>query len=271
MTLDPAQPALKHKIIVVIGGTTGLGFSAASAFVAAEAKVVVVGLEQESTALASQRLGPACRAICADAIKPETAPCAIEEALNHFNGFHGLYHVAGGSGRRWGDGPLHELTNGAWSATLDLNLTAVMHSNRAAAKQFLQQGSGGTVLNMTSVLALSPSPTFFATHAYATAKAAVIGLTKSCAAFYAPHNIRFNALAPGLVATPMSRRAQSDPNISRFIRTKQPLDHGRIGNPSDLDAAAVYFMSDASRFTTGQVLSVDGGWSLSEGQIPTEA
>ena len=68
----------------------------------------------------------------------------------------------------------------------------------------------------------------------------------------------------------LSRRAQSDPKISQFIKTKQPLDQGRIGNPSDLDSAAVYFMSDASHFTTGQVLSVDGVWSLSDGQIPNE-
>ena len=64
----------------------------------------------------------------------------------------------------------------------------------------------------------------------------------------------------------MSRRAANNPEILSFMRTKQPLDGGRIGQPSDLDAAAVYFMSDASRFTTGQVLAVDGGWSISEGQ-----
>ena len=66
----------------------------------------------------------------------------------------------------------------------------------------------------------------------------------------------------------MARRVAGDEQIQRFIKTKQPLDGGRIGQPSDLDAAAVYFMSDGSRFTTGQVLTVDGGWSVSEGQIP---
>lgn len=119
---------------------------------------------------------------------------------------------------------------------------------------------------MGSVLGSEPSPKYFATHAYAASKAAIVGLTRSAASYYAPHNIRFNVLAPALVATPMSKRAQENPEILRFMKTKQPLDGGRIGACADLDAAAVYFMSDASRFTTGQVLCVDGGWSVSEGQ-----
>jgi NAD(P)-dependent dehydrogenase (short-subunit alcohol dehydrogenase family) len=117
---------------------------------------------------------------------------------------------------------------------------------------------------MTTVLAFSPSPEFFATHAYAAAKAAVIGLTKSCAAYYATRGIRFNAIAPGLVETPMARRATEDDATMSFIHKKQPLDGGRVGQPTDLDAAVVYFLSDQSKFVTGQVLAIDGGWSVSE-------
>ena len=116
------------------------------------------------------------------------------------------------------------------------------------------------------MLGWSPSPQFFATHAYAAAKSAIIGFTKSIASYYAAKNIRCNVLAPGLVETPMAARAAQDRAILSFIKTKQPLDGGRIGLAEDCDAAAVYFMSDASRFTTGQVLAIDGGWSVSEGQ-----
>jgi NAD(P)-dependent dehydrogenase (short-subunit alcohol dehydrogenase family) len=163
-----------------------------------------------------------------------------------------------------GDGPLHEISDRGWRETLDLNLTSLFHSNRAAAQRFLDQGGGGSVLNMASVLAYSPSPRFFATHAYAAAKAAIIGLTRAAAAYYAPHGIRFNALAPALVDTPMARRAAGDEAIRDYIAAKQPLDGGRIGRPEDLDAAVIYFLSDASRFATGQVLAVDGGWGLCE-------
>lgn len=258
--------SLRDKSIVVIGGTSGMGFSAARACVEAGASVVVVGRGDEHVASAGQALGSPGRAIAGDATDPATATCAIELALREFGRFDGLYHVAGGSGRRAGDGPLHELSDEGWDFTCRLNLTSLVYSNRAAARQFLKQSTGGSVLNIGSILAFSPSTKFFATHAYAAVKAAVVGLTRSAAAYYAPHNIRFNCVVPALVETPMSQRALNDEAILGFVRTKQPLDGGRIGRPDDLDAAVVFFLSDASRFVTGQVLAVDGGWSVTEGQ-----
>jgi NAD(P)-dependent dehydrogenase (short-subunit alcohol dehydrogenase family) len=228
----------------------------------------VVGRKEESCQLAEASLGAGCLALCGDATSPSTADQAISLAQEKFGGFHGLYHVAGGSGRAMGDGPLHEITDDGWDGTLELNLTSLFYSNRAAVRALLAAGTGGSILNMGSVLGWSPSPHFFCTHAYAAAKAAVVGFSKSLAARYAADNIRVNVLAPALVETPMSRRAAANSNIQNFIKTKQPLDGGRMGQPEDLDAAAVYFLSDASRFTTGQVLAVDGGWCVSEGQIP---
>jgi NAD(P)-dependent dehydrogenase (short-subunit alcohol dehydrogenase family) len=271
MAPEGRSPALEGKCLVVIGGTGGLGISAARAFIRAGARVVAVGLQPDRAKSATEQLGAAACVICSDAAKPETAIEAIAACLKEFKGFDGLYHVAGGSGRSWGDGPLHEITDQAWNKTLDLNLNSLFYSNRAAVRQFLEQKTGGTILNLTSVLGWSPSPQYFATQAYAAAKAAIIGLTRSCAALYARQGIRFNALAPGLVHTPMAERAANNAQIMAFIKTKQPLDGGRIGNPLDLDAAAVYFMSDSSRFTTGQILAVDGGWSICEGQIPASA
>jgi NAD(P)-dependent dehydrogenase (short-subunit alcohol dehydrogenase family) len=256
---------LKDKSLVIIGGTTGLGMSAARAFIAEGARVVVVGRNPATVDAAGKELGSEALSLPADASDPQCAPQAIQKALAAFGAFHGLYHVAGGSGRKLGDGPLHEISDEGWNHTLSENLTSLFNSNRAAVQQFLKQGAGGTVLNMGSVLGFSPSPKFFATHAYATAKAAIIGLTTAAAAHYARQNIRFNVLAPALVATPMSQRAQGDEAIMQFIRAKQPLDGGRIGQPEDLDSAAVFFMSDESKFATGQVLAIDGGWSVSEG------
>jgi NAD(P)-dependent dehydrogenase (short-subunit alcohol dehydrogenase family) len=259
-------PALRNKVLVVVGGSTGIGFSAAKAFVAEGARVVIVGRNRTSLAKAQRELGRAGIAICGDATNSRTAVRAVAQALKTFGAFHGLYHVAGGSGRQAGDGPIHSTTDDGWKYTLDLNLSALFYSNRAATQQFIRQRSAGTILNIGSVLGFSPSPHFFTTHAYAAAKSAVIGFTRAAAAYYAPQSIRFNVLAPALVATPMSQRAQTDTAILNFMKSKQPLDGGRIGQPEDLDAAAVFFMSDASKFVTGQVLAVDGGWSVSEGQ-----
>lgn len=257
---------LSNKNLVIIGGTTGLGLSAAKAFIKNGARVVIAGRNKKSIEEAVLALGTKARAICADATDAGTAPMAIELCLESFGSFDGLYHVAGGSGRKMGDGPLHELTLDGWNKTLELNLTSLMLSNQAAIKHFLLHSKGGSILNMGSVLGFSPSPRHFATHAYTAAKSAIIGFSKSIAAYYASNNIRINVIAPALVETPMAQRAANDATMQTFINSKQPLDGGRIGRPVDVDGLAVYFMSDQSVFTTGQVIAVDGGWSVSEGQ-----
>ena len=258
-------------MIVVIGGTTGLGLSAAEAFIKAGAQVVVVGRKPDSLKTALHHLGDQADGVSGDASDPDTAPQAVEVALQQFGAFDGLYHVAGGSGRKFGDGPIHELSDEGIAQTLDLNLKSVLYSNRAALQQFLKQDSGGAILNMASVLGYSPSPKFFATHVYAAAKAAIIGVTKAAASYYAPKNVRLNVIAPALVDTPMAQRAVANDEITRYIKSKQPLDGGRVGVPEDLDSAAVWLMSDGARFVTGQVLAVDGGWGVCEGQYDPAA
>src|SRR5690606_11660094 len=115
--------------------------------------------------------------LAGDAREATTAERAIAQAREAFGGIDALYHVAGGSGRAFGDGPCHEITDAGWEQTIALNQTSLFYSNRAALKAFRDQGRGGAILNMTSPLAYAPSPPYFSTHAYATAKAAVIGLT----------------------------------------------------------------------------------------------
>ena len=257
---------LKGKNLVIIGGTTGIGFSAAIAFIAEGAKVVAVGRNEESVVAAKNILRENAEVFSADATQSGTAEKAIQVCIEKFKSFDGLYHVAGGSGRKMGDGPLHELTLEGWNKTLELNLTSLMLSNKAAIKKFLELKRSGTILNMSSVLGFSPSPKYFSTHAYAASKAAIIGFSKSIAAYYVKDDIRINVIAPALVETPMAQRAASDEDILSFIKTRQPLDNGRIGKPEDTDGIAVYFMSDQSKFTTGQLIAVDGGWSISEGR-----
>lgn len=249
-----------------MGGTTGIGLSAAKAFISEGAHVVVVGRNEDNVEKAKNDLGKKAYAIAGDATKPGTAANAIDLCLQKFGDFDGLYHVAGGSGRKMGDGPLDELTLDGWNKTMELNLTSLMLSDQAAIKKFLESKKSGTILNMGSVVGFSPSPKYFATHAYAAAKAAIIGFTRSIASYYAKDNIRINVIAPAVVETPMAQRAANDKEILSFLRTKQPLDGGGIGKPEDADGIAVYFMSDQSRFTTGQVIAVDGGWTVSEGQ-----
>ncbi|MCP4191655.1 MAG: SDR family oxidoreductase [Planctomycetaceae bacterium] len=257
---------LKNKTIVIVGGTSGLGLSAASACAAEGARLVLVGRDESKCQQAIADFDSAAVYLVGDASLPTTSEAAIALAVERFGHLDGLYHVAGGSGRRRGDGPLDQITDEGWDFTLRLNLDSLFYSNRAAVQQFLRQDSAGSILNMSSVLAESPSPHFFATHAYAATKAAAIGLTKASAAYYAAQNIRFNVLAPALVDTPLAHRALADDETMEYIRTKQPLDGGRVGYPADADQAVIFFLGDESHFVTGQVLAIDGGWSVSEGQ-----
>src|SRR6187551_1780793 len=122
---------MENKNIVIIGGTTGIGLSAAKAFIENGANIVVVGRNEESVITAKKILGNKAEAISADAADADTAINAINNCIEKFGSFDGLYHVAGGSGRKMGDGPLHELSLDGWNETLKLNLTSLMLSNQA--------------------------------------------------------------------------------------------------------------------------------------------
>ena len=252
--------------VVIMGGTTGLGLSAAQCLVANGARVVVTSRSDENVRSALEVLGASAVGFAGDATEASTSEKAVSMAVETFGRLDALYHVAGGSGRSRGDGPLHELTDEGCDYTLDLNLKSIMLSNRAAVRRFREQGGGGTILNMGSVLGWSPSKRYFASHAYAAAKAGIVGFTKSIAAYYASENLRANVIAPALVETPMSKRACGDEAIQSFVASKQPLDGGRVGVPEDVDGAALFLLSRASGFITGQVIAVDGGWTVSEGQ-----
>jgi NAD(P)-dependent dehydrogenase (short-subunit alcohol dehydrogenase family) len=163
----------------------------------------------------------------------------------------------GGSGRRFGDGPVHECTREGWDATLEMNLTSVFLVCRHAVP-LLRAAGGGAIVTVASVLGLVGGDRDFATHAYAASKGAVIALTRAMAATYAPDRIRCNVVAPGLIATPMSARAQADPAIRARLGELQPLT-GDFGRPEDVAAAVVYLAG--APFVTGTVLTVDGGWT----------
>lgn len=256
----------KNKTYIIVGGTSGLGLVSVKALLEKRANVIAIGNNKEKCLQVEKELSGNIIVLQGDAVEPQTIQNAIVTAKENFGKIHGLFHVAGGSGRRFGDGPLHKMTDEGWDKTMDLNMKSIMISNRAIINYFLDEKIAGVILNMGSVLGYSPSPKYFVTHAYSAAKSALIGFTKSIAAYYAESNIRVNVIAPSLFITPMAERAAEDDAIMGFIKTKQPLDGGRPGYPEDIVSAVLMFMDEDSKFITGQVLAVDGGWSISEGQ-----
>jgi NAD(P)-dependent dehydrogenase (short-subunit alcohol dehydrogenase family) len=266
---------LDGRSCLIVGGTGGIGLATAGRFLEEGARVVVSGRSAEEVQAARRRLSPIgpSWAEVADTVDGRAVSSLFERAMGHLGGrLDVLVHVAGISGRRYGDGPLHECSEEGWDAVMGVNARGVFLTNRQAARIMLAQapdaiGLRGTVLNLGSVTGWSFAPEFFGTYAYAASKAAVHAMTLQAASRYAPDRIRFNAVAPGLVETPMSTRACADPTIRAYIATKQPIA-GAPGTPADVAEAALYLCEPASRFVTGVVLAVDGGWCVSEGQIP---
>lgn len=258
---------LENKVILIFGGTGGLGREAASLMMEHGAKLLVTGRESNDVDKINNLNNPSIVAVVQDATISGNAEKAIDLCDSKFGVIHGMYHVAGASGRAYGDAPLHEMTDNGWDQTILMNLKSIMLTNRAMVRYWMEKKWSGSILNIGSILGISPSPKYFYTHAYAASKAGVIGFTKAIASYYASYNIRVNVLVPSLIDTPMSQRSMKNDEIMHFIKTKQPLDGGRVGLPNDCSGAALYFMSDLSRFTTGQALCIDGGWSISDGQI----
>jgi NAD(P)-dependent dehydrogenase (short-subunit alcohol dehydrogenase family) len=270
---SPSEPTMSRPLrqlesrrCLLVGGTGGLGQAAARRFLEHGATLALAGHDPDAGRLVAAELsalGP-CSFFPCDATQPEQVERLFAEAVASLGGLDVLYHLAGASGRRQGDGALHECSDAGWQATLAVNLTSVFLTNRAALRHFLAARQPGVILNLASVLALAPSPRHFDTCAYAAAKGAIISMSRQAAARYAPDGIRVNVLAPGLIDTPMARRAVSDPAIGAYLKTRQPL-RGGPGQPDDCADAAVLLCGEGGRFLTGVVLPVDGGWCVSEG------
>jgi NAD(P)-dependent dehydrogenase (short-subunit alcohol dehydrogenase family) len=212
------------KTAVVTGSRGGIGSATARAF--DEAGFAVHGVDVDDAFPALERL--------------DALVCA-----------HGI------SGRRLGDGPVESCTEEGWDAVLDANVKSVFLYCKQAIP-LLRAAGGGAIVTVSSALGLVGGDDDFATHAYATSKAALIGLTRAMAVTYAKDGIRANVVCPGLIATPMSERAQNDERIRARLSELQPLT-GDFGRPEDVAEAALYLAT--APFVTGAVLTVDGGWT----------
>jgi NAD(P)-dependent dehydrogenase (short-subunit alcohol dehydrogenase family) len=256
----------------LITGSTGMAAAAARAIAAEGGAVFVVSRTPGHPEALSQAIvgdGGTAAWHQADLARESEVEAAVAACVERFGRIDAVYGAAGISGRRFGDGPLHETSLEGWETVMANNATSQFLVCRAVIGRMLEQspdgnGSRGVVLTMSSTLATHPVANHFATHAYAASKGAIEAFTRAVAAFYAPRGIRVNAIAPALVATPMSRRAQDDPAIRSYLARKQPLAGGPI-EPEAVTRTALFLLSDDSRMMTGQVIAVDGGWSVSEG------
>ena len=251
--------------MVIITGSTGIGAAAARVAAAGGARLLVATSDEMSGWELAAETGAECWT--GDLRLPNAGDSVVAQCVARFGRVDGVFNVAGMSGRRFGDGPVHEVDDAGWEAAIEGNLTITFRMCRAAIGRMMVQapgedGSRGAIVNVSSVLVESPESQHFATHAYAAAKGGVEALTRSMAAQYAPLGIRVNCVAPGLAGTPAGERTQADPAMAEFLRKKQPLMAGVIA-VDDIARAAMFLMGRTGRAITGEVLTIDGGWRFS--------
>ena len=228
---------------------------------AADGSVFVLGVNENECRSLADELDDAGYAVV-DVRDEAAVKRGISDCLHRFGKIDALMNVAGMSARSLGDGPLHQCTSEAWDAVMDLNATGTFLTCREVLALWTKNHQAGAILNTGSVLARHPQREYFATAGYAASKGAIEAMTLSAAAYYAPAGIRINVIAPGLVLTPMSARAQGDARVMEYVARKQPLARGLLA-PEDIAKAAYFLLKKDSSPITGQVITVDGGWAVS--------
>jgi NAD(P)-dependent dehydrogenase (short-subunit alcohol dehydrogenase family) len=232
------------RVALVTGAAGAIGQATMEAF--REAGYVVVGADRR----------PGCD-LEGDLADATAARATVDAAVDRHGRLDAVVAAHGISGRSLGDGPVVECTEEAWDAVLAANLRSVYLLSRFAVPRLIEAG-GGSFVAVGSVLGLVGGDDDFATHAYAASKAGLVGLVRAIAVTYARDGVRANVVAPGLIATPMSARAQADADVRSRLPELQPLT-GDFGRPEDVAQAALYLAR--AEFATGTVLAVDGGWT----------
>ena len=238
--------ALAERRVVIAGIAGGIGRCVASAVTAWGGQVVGIDVAVGGDWVAC------------DLRNGNEATEAVRACAADLGGIDAVVNVAGGSGRSHGDGPIDKMTDEGWDHVIDTNLRTTFNVCRAAVP-LLEAGS--SIVNVTSVLGLVGGVAgSFDPHGYAAAKGAIVALTRAMAVSYAEAGIRVNAVAPGLVRTPMSSRAQSSPELLAVAAAHQPLV-GALIQPEDVASVVVFLLSPMASAMTGAVLPVDGGWT----------
>ena len=243
---------LKGKVAVVTGARKGLGFGIAEGLAEAGADIAGVGpiampeLEKSVTSLGRKFLY-----VEADLTSQERVTAIVEETVKKLGGIDILVNNAGTIRRE----DLLDFTEKDWDDVMNLNLKTVFFLSQAVARQMKEQGRGGKIISIASMLSFQGG---IRVPSYTSSKSGVMGLTKLMANELAKFNIQVNAIAPGYMATDNTEALQKDPTRNKEILARIPAD--RWGTPDDLKGTAVFLASKASDYVTGHTLAVDGGW-----------
>ncbi len=240
---------LADKGALITGGASGIGAEIARVFVSEGARVAIVDRDPEAAAALAAELGDAVVPYVLDVTSESDVVEAIDDAAARFGGLD----VAVCSAIAMAPGPLLDLSTADWKRLVNVGLHSTFVVGREVARHMVEQGRGGSIINLSSNAGLAPYP---GAGAYSSTKAAVIMLSKQQGIEWAEYGIRSNSICPGHVETPLTAYLQ-DPEIRAGRAAVTPL--GRIGQPADVASAALYLASEDSSWVTSTALVIDGG------------
>jgi NAD(P)-dependent dehydrogenase (short-subunit alcohol dehydrogenase family) len=242
------------KIVIVSGGSRGIGRALAEGFAHRGSQVIITGREASTIETAARDLSTESNSvvpIVCDVSQLEDIDRLVEAVIGRFGQIDTLLNVAGVNKRK----KVETFSPAEYDFILNINLRGLFFLSQAVGKQMISQQSG-TIINIDSLNTDSPLKGVLP---YAISKAGVSMLTRGMAAEWGEHGVRVNAIAPGFILTDLTNKLWSNPTMQQWGRANTPLK--RLGHVNDLIGTAIYLASQASAFMTGQVLYVDGGIS----------
>jgi NAD(P)-dependent dehydrogenase (short-subunit alcohol dehydrogenase family) len=248
--MNSDKSTFTDKVILLTGGASGIGRATALLFACKGARVVVADVNAaggEETARMIREANGRAIFVQADVSQATRVEAMVARAVEAYGRLDCAFNNAGISSR----GALHETSEEAWDRVVGVDLKGVWLCMKAEIAQMLRQGSGGAIVNTSSIAGLVGVD--WGTSPYVASKHGVIGLTKAAALEYGKVGIRVNAVCPGTIDTPLLRGAADS-----YVHY-HPL--GRIGQPGEVAEAVAWLCSDAASFVTGHALAVDGGWT----------
>lgn len=252
---------LNDKVAVITGGARGIGLAIAARYLAEGARVVVADIDRDAidTAVAELAGGERVRGIRLDVCDPASVAALIEETRRELGGIDILVNNAA----VFDMAPVLEVTEQSYDKQFNVNVKGAFFTLQAVARQMVERGQGGKIINMASQAGRRGEPLV---SMYCASKAAVISLTQSCGLALIEHGINVNGIAPGVVDTPMWEevdalfaRYEGRPLGEKRRLVGEAVPYGRMGRPEDHAGAAVFLASDDSNYVVAQTLNVDGG------------
>ena len=248
---------LTGKVAIVTGGSRGIGAGIASKLSEAGARVVITGRREETLAAAAAEIDPGGERVV-PMVAHNGIPAELDALVARVVAELGQVDLlVNNAATNPHFGPILDCEEWAWDKIFDVDLKGYFFLSRAVVRHLIGRGAPGAIVNVASIVGLVPD---MAIGVYGIAKAGVVALTKTAAKEWGEHGVRVNAVAPGVIPTQLSKLLVETPSIREMVEAKTPL--GRLGEVDEVAEAVLFLLSERARYTTGHVLTVDGGTVL---------